>query len=355
MSDNSVLKLSQPSTFSDPLTEVLRSGARSLLARAVEAEVAAFLDGHSEARTEEGRRRLVRHGHLPEREIMTGIGPVAVRAPRVRDRTGQGADRIRFSSALLPPYARRSKSLEVLIPALYLKGISTGDFAEALAALLGPDAGGLSAVVKRVSSPPIGALTDCFSAIRGGQFSALNNTVGLQGRKIARLATRAESLALPRANFTKDPERQAGKADEDDQAHAYLAASDGAVERVLRGCCPAHTQSGARRSGRGRRTLGAPGGVEGTLGNLTLTAFNPEMGNRPFRDKRDAEKGYRDSPPQLNADLRQTDRWDGDSIRARGARLADEAVGIWKRPVLPDRVLEPYRTPRAGAGHYTLN
>ena len=146
MSDNTVLKLSQPSTFSDPLTEVLRSGARSLLARAVEAEVAAFLDGHySEARTEEGRRRLVRHGHLPEREIMTGIGPVAVRAPRVRDRTGQGADRIRFSSALLPPYARRSKSLEVLIPALYLKGISTGDFAEALAALLGPDAGSLSA------------------------------------------------------------------------------------------------------------------------------------------------------------------------------------------------------------------
>ena len=145
MSDNSVLKLSQPSTFSDPLTEVLRSSARSLLARAVEAEVAAFLDGHSEARTEEGRRRLVRHGHLPEREIMTGIGPVAVRAPRVRDRTGQGAERIRFSSALLPPYARRSKSLEVLIPALYLKGISTGDFAEALAALLGPDAGGLSA------------------------------------------------------------------------------------------------------------------------------------------------------------------------------------------------------------------
>ena len=125
MSDNTVLKLSQRSTFSDPLTEVLRSGAWSLLARAVEAEVAGFLDGHSEARTEEGRRRLVRHGHLPEREIMTGIGPVAVRAPRVRaprvrDRTGLGADRNRFSSALLPPYARRSKSLEVLIPVLYL-------------------------------------------------------------------------------------------------------------------------------------------------------------------------------------------------------------------------------------------
>jgi transposase-like protein len=88
---------------------------------------------------------LVRHGHLPEREIMTGIGPVAVRCPRVRDRGGEGCDRIRFSSAILLPYARRSKSLEVLIPILYLKSISTGDFEDALIALLGRDAGGLSA------------------------------------------------------------------------------------------------------------------------------------------------------------------------------------------------------------------
>src|SRR5258708_12559743 len=76
---------------------------------------------------------------------MTGIGPVAVRCPRVRDRVGEGCERIRFSSAILPPYARRSKSLEVLIPILYLKGVSTGDFEEALLALLGKDAGGLSA------------------------------------------------------------------------------------------------------------------------------------------------------------------------------------------------------------------
>ena len=102
MSDNTVLKLSQPSTFSDPLTEVLRSGARSLLARAVEAEVAAFLDGHSEARTEEGRRRLVRHGHLPEREIMTGIGPVAVRAPRVREPRPHIRDQTRLAAKLDP-------------------------------------------------------------------------------------------------------------------------------------------------------------------------------------------------------------------------------------------------------------
>lgn len=145
MTDTNVLQLSQPGAFSDPLTEVLRSGARALLAQAVDAEVAALLSVHAEELTTDGRRRLVRHGYLPEREIMTGIGPVAVRCPRVRDRLGEGSERIRFSSAILPPYARRSKSLEVLIPILYLKGVSTGQFEEALIALLGKEAGGLSA------------------------------------------------------------------------------------------------------------------------------------------------------------------------------------------------------------------
>ena len=145
MTDSNVFQLSQPGMLSDPLTEVLRSGARALLAQAVAAEVAGFLESHADKLTEDGRQRLVRHGHLPEREIMTGIGPVAVHAPRIRDRVGTGAERIAFSSAILPPYARRSKSLEVLIPILYLKGISTGGFEEALAALLGKDAGGLSA------------------------------------------------------------------------------------------------------------------------------------------------------------------------------------------------------------------
>jgi len=145
VTDTNVFELSQPGSFADPLSEVLRNGARALLAQAVEAEVAALLSCHADKLTDDGRQRLVRHGHLPEREIMTGIGPVTVRCPRVRDRVGEGAERIRFSSAILPPYARRSKSLEVLIPVLYLKGISTGDFEEALIALLGKDAGGLSA------------------------------------------------------------------------------------------------------------------------------------------------------------------------------------------------------------------
>ena len=145
MTESNVFQLCQPGTFADPLTEVLRNGARALLSQAVEAEIAALLDCHADKLTDDGRQRLVRHGHLPEREIMTGVGPVAVRCPRVRDRAGEGPERIRFSSAILPPYARRSKSLEVLIPILYLKGISTGDFEEALAALLGKDAGGLSA------------------------------------------------------------------------------------------------------------------------------------------------------------------------------------------------------------------
>jgi putative transposase len=145
VTDTNVLQLSQPGTFADPLTEVLRSGARRLLAQAVEAEVAALVSCHADKLTDDGRQRVVRHGHLPEREIMTGIGAVAVRCPRVRDRVGEGGERIRFSSAILPPYARRSKRLDVLIPMLYLKGVSTGDFEEALIALLGKDAPGLSA------------------------------------------------------------------------------------------------------------------------------------------------------------------------------------------------------------------
>src|SRR3954453_15286350 len=143
--DSNVIKLAQPGVFTDSLTEVLRSGARARLTQAVEAEVAEFLAKHADLKTATGHQRVVRHGHLPEREIMTGIGPVAVRQPRVRDREAAEGERIRYSPSILPRYARRSKSLEVLIPVLYLKGLSTGDFEEALAALVGTDAPSLSA------------------------------------------------------------------------------------------------------------------------------------------------------------------------------------------------------------------
>src|SRR5689334_4254763 len=128
----------------DVLTEVLRQGATQLLAQAIQAEVAAYLDAHSDVRDSAGRQQVVRNGYLPQRTILTGLGPVEVKQPRVQDRRPP-EQREKFSSAILPPYLRKTKSIEELIPWLYLKGVSTGDFSEALAALLGPQAKGLSA------------------------------------------------------------------------------------------------------------------------------------------------------------------------------------------------------------------
>jgi putative transposase len=128
----------------DPLTEVLRQGARTLLAQAIEAEVATYLWERAHLKDEAGRQLVVRNGYLPERAILTGVGPVEVQQPRVRDRR-PADEREAFSSALLPPYLRKTNSLDDLVPWLYLKGVSTGDFTDALKALLGPDAPGLSA------------------------------------------------------------------------------------------------------------------------------------------------------------------------------------------------------------------
>jgi len=143
MDENNVNGLENPGAEGrDALTDVLRQGAWRMLAQTVEEEVEAFVAAHKHITDEGGRRLVIRNGYLPERTIQTGIGDIAVKAPRVRDRSGSG---IRFTSAILPPYLRRTKSIEELIPWLYLKGISTGDFCEALAALLGPEAPGLSA------------------------------------------------------------------------------------------------------------------------------------------------------------------------------------------------------------------
>ncbi|HEX8568527.1 MAG TPA: IS256 family transposase [Caulobacteraceae bacterium] len=145
-SDSIVVSLRKPETLEDPLTTILRSGARQLLAQAIEAEIETFLATMKDQRLADGRERLVRHGFGPERVIQTGIGPVAVRRVKLRDRGAAetGAARIRFTSAILPRWARRTPSLDALLPTLYLRGVSMGDFQEAFTALLGHDAPNLS-------------------------------------------------------------------------------------------------------------------------------------------------------------------------------------------------------------------
>jgi transposase-like protein len=128
----------------DALTVVLRDGARKMLAAALEAEVEDFLQQYKHVVDDEGHRQVVRNGFLPERKIQTGVGAIDVKAPRVNDKR-KGGGKVRFNSQILPPYLRRTKTMEELIPWLYLKGLSTGDFSEALSALLGKDAPGLSA------------------------------------------------------------------------------------------------------------------------------------------------------------------------------------------------------------------
>jgi len=152
--DTKVVRLRQPDEIDDPLTDVLRAGARRLLAQAIELEADAFLADMRDLKLPDGRARLVRHGHGPEREIQTGIGPVPVSRVRIRDRgVTTPVDRVRFSSSILPKWARRTRSLDALLPVLYLRGVSTGDFQDALAALLGCDAPNLSpSVIARLTA-----------------------------------------------------------------------------------------------------------------------------------------------------------------------------------------------------------
>jgi putative transposase len=131
------LRIVPLTTGQDVLTDLLRDGARRMLAQDVEAEVAAYVDAHAHLRDHAGRQQVVRNGHLPGRTIQTGLGEVEVKQQRVYDRRPPG-EREKFTPAVLPPYLRRTKSLEELIPWLYLKGISSGDFSEALQAILGP-------------------------------------------------------------------------------------------------------------------------------------------------------------------------------------------------------------------------
>lgn len=145
MKKDTVIELKKPEAVAeDPLTEICRNGAREMLKRALEVEVQQFLERYNHIRDESGKRVVTRNGYSTERTIQTGLGDIAVKAPRVADRRKTGS-KIRFTSNILPPYLRRTKAIEELLPWLYLKGISTGDFTEALSALLGKDAPGLSA------------------------------------------------------------------------------------------------------------------------------------------------------------------------------------------------------------------
>ena len=142
MSKSTVIELSRPEGSADALTEPLRSGARPLVSQAVEVELQELLGQYAEQRAPDGEAAVVRNGYLPEREIQTGIGPVTVRIPKVRSKTGEA---VTFRSALVPPYVRKAQSLEAALPWLYLKGISSGEMEDALKVLLGPQASGLSA------------------------------------------------------------------------------------------------------------------------------------------------------------------------------------------------------------------
>src|SRR6056297_1587511 len=141
-----IIPLRQPESVDDPLTAIARDGARRMLAAALKPEADAFVAEYAEELLPDGRQRVVRHGYGSERSIQTGIGALDVQRPKVRGRaTDMPVDqKIRFTLAILPKWARRSRSLDALLPVLYLRGISTGDFQEALAAILGKDAPNLS-------------------------------------------------------------------------------------------------------------------------------------------------------------------------------------------------------------------
>ena len=145
MKNDNVVKLQGPEEVTESAGSVLdglvREGARQMLLTALEAEVEAFISRHKSLHTKDGKQAVVRNGHLPERSIVTGVGPLPIKKPRVRDKR----KKLQFTSSILPPFMRRVPSVDALIPVLYLKGVSTGDFGNALDAILGPTAKGLSA------------------------------------------------------------------------------------------------------------------------------------------------------------------------------------------------------------------
>ena len=142
MSKNNVVDIKNRDTITDALTDMLKTGAQQLIHQAVQVELASFMEQYANQLTSDGKAAVVRNGYHPEREILTGIGSVPVKIPKVRSKEGNP---VSFHSALVPPYVRKAKSVEASLPWLYLKGISTGEMGEALKVLVGSDAKGLSA------------------------------------------------------------------------------------------------------------------------------------------------------------------------------------------------------------------
>jgi transposase-like protein len=173
METTNIVDFARRDGVADALTDLLRTGAQQLIAPAVEAELASYLAQFADLRTEAGHAAVVRNGHHPERPFQTGIGPVSVRIPKVRSKDGQP---VTFRSALVPPYVRRTKTLEAALPWLYLKAISSGEMAPALKVLLGPDAAGLSAnSVSRLKYYLSGA---CKACCREGAIGPKNTRAG---------------------------------------------------------------------------------------------------------------------------------------------------------------------------------
>ena len=142
MNKNKIISFEKPAEFSDPIHDLIRNGAKQLIQSAIESELQSLLERYHDVSTASGQAPVVRNGYLPERELQTGIGPVSVKVPKVRSRTGEP---ITFRSAIVPPYVRKTRSLEAALPWLYLKGISTGEMSDALKVLVGESASGLSA------------------------------------------------------------------------------------------------------------------------------------------------------------------------------------------------------------------
>ena len=142
MKENNVVELSGRVEFGDALTAMLRAGAQELICQAVDAELQSLLSSHADRVTDGGRAAVVRNGYLPERQLQTSIGPVTVKVPKVRAKTGAP---VTFRSALVPPYVRKTRTLEAALPWLYLNGVSSGEMGEALRVLVGPEAEGFSA------------------------------------------------------------------------------------------------------------------------------------------------------------------------------------------------------------------